>query len=377
MRFLDSVTTGQPRITSDGYLVADVKAARTGIQLYTGAELGRPDLDIVRVYRPESEVFHKDSLASYAYKPAVNGHPSEPVTADNWKQVATGQLGGDVVRDGDHVRVPLVLMDAQAIADYNNGRRELSMGYACDVEFERGVTDSGEEYDAIQRKIRINHISQEQRGRARTARIGDSWGVAPINDNEPPTGTPPTLKQKGGHMTTKTVVLGDKAVQVLAEDAAEVERFKDAAAKALADTESKHEQALAAKDAELEKLQARLDDAKSKILSDEDIDAKVAARAELIATAKKIAPTAELAGLSDAAIRKAVVTARLGDAAITDKSDAYIDARFDILAEDTAPTDPVRDAIKGGIKSVGDAATQMNDAHQKSVSDLNAWRNAQ
>lgn len=360
MRFLDSVTTGQPRITSDGYLVADVKAARTGIQLYTGAELGRPELDTVRVYRPESEVFHKDSLASYAHKPSVNGHPAEPVTADNWKQVATGQLGGDVVRDGDHVRVPLALMDAQAISDYNNGRRELSMGYTCDIDFAHGVTDGGEEYDAIQRKIRINHISQEQRGRAGTARIGDSWGVAPINDNEPPTGTPPTSKQKGGHMTTKTVVLGDRAVQVLAEDAAEVERFKDTAAKMLADAESKHAQTLAAKDAELEKLQAQLDDAKSKILSDADIDAKAAARADLIATAKKIAPAAEIAGLSDAAIRKAVVTARLGDAAIADKSDAYVDARFDILAEDAAPTDPVKDAI---IKTTNDSADNGHSSY--------------
>lgn len=165
-------------------------------------------------------------------------------------------------------------------------------------------------------------------------------------------------------MTTKTVVLGDKAVQVLAEDAAEVERFKDTAAKILADAESKHAQALAAKDAELEKLQAQLDDAKSKILSDADIDAKAAARADLIATAKKIAPTAEIAGLSDAAIRKAVVTARLGDAAIADKSDAYVDARFDILAEDAAPTDPVKDAI---IKNTNDSA---DDGHSAYVARL-------
>lgn len=359
MRFLDSVTTGEPRITSDGYLVADVKAARTGIQLYTGAEVGRHDLDVVRVYRPESEVFHKDSLASYAHKPAVNGHPAEPVTANNWKDVATGQLGGDVVRDGDHVRVPLVLMDANAIEDYNNGRRDLSMGYTCKIDFERGVTDTGEEYDAVQRNIRINHISQEQQGRAGTARIGDSWGAAPINDNATKKGiTPKTTKE--GLMTTKTVVLGDKAVQVLAEDAAEVERFKDAAAKAMAGTESKHAQVLAAKDAELEKLQAQLDDAKSKILSDADIDVKAAARAELIATAKKIAPTAELAGLSDAAIRKTAVATRLGDAAIADKSDAYIDARFDILAEDTAPTDPVKDAL---LKTTNDSADNGHNAY--------------
>ena len=363
-RFLDKAIASQPRYTADGYLVADVKVARTGIQLYTGAEVGRPDLDVVRVYRPESEVFHKDSLASYAHKPAVNGHPAEPVNAENWKDVATGQLGGDVVRDGDHVRVPLVLMDAQAIKDYETGRRDLSMGYTCKVDFTPGVSPDGEQYDALQRNIRVNHISQEQQGRAGTARIGDAWGIAPLNDNAKSKGiTPKTTKE--GHMTTKTVVLGDKAVQVLAEDAAEVERFKAGAAKQIADAESNAAKELAAKDAEIEKLQAQLDDAKSKILSDADIDAKAALRAELIATAKKIAPTAELAGLSDAAIRKAVVTAKLGDAAIADKSEAYIDARFDILAEDSAPADPVKTALLGDTNN-----TPVNDARNAYLARL-------
>jgi len=356
MRFLDSVTTGQPRITSDGYLVADVKAARTGIQLYTGAELGRPDLDIVRVYRPESEVFHKDSLASYAHKPAVNGHPSEPVTTDNWKQVATGQLGGDVVRDGDHVRVPLVLMDAQAIADYHNGRRELSMGYTCKVEFERGVTDTGEEYDAVQRNIRINHISQEQHGRAGTARIGDSWGVAPINDNVKQGVTPKTTKE--GLMTTKTVVLGDKAVQVLAEDAAEVERFKDAAAKALADTESKHAAAIEAKDEEIGKLKAELADAKK--AAEIDVDALVAARTELVAQVKAIDGKIEAKGLTDADLRKAAVAAKLGDEMVADASDAVILGMFKAIAKDAKPADPVKSAL---LRTTTDSADDGHNAY--------------
>lgn len=351
-RFLDAVSAGTPRRTSDGYLVADVRAARTGIQIYGGHEVGRPDLATVRVYRPESEVFHKDSLASYAHKPAVNGHPPVSVSAENWKDYATGQMGGDVVRDGDHVRVPLVLMDAKAIADYDAGRRELSMGYTAEIEFGDGVTPAGEAYDAIQKNIRINHISQEAAGRAGTARIGDSvasWGATPVDDKgfiEPQPGTPPKTKQEGGLMTTKTVVLGDRAVQVLTEDAAEVEQFKTDSAKALADAESKHEKTLADKDAELAKLQAKLDDAESKILSDADIDKRVSDRADLVSLAKSIAPNIKTQGVSDADIRKAVVTTKLGDAVIEGKSEAYIDARFDILADEAKQSNPVNDAFK-------------------------------
>lgn len=45
----------KPRRTADGYLVADVRAARTGIQQYRAVEVGRPELDVVNVYRPPAE----------------------------------------------------------------------------------------------------------------------------------------------------------------------------------------------------------------------------------------------------------------------------------------------------------------------------------
>ena len=41
--------------TTEGYLKAQPRIARTGIQLYKGDECGRPDVDVVRVYRPEFE----------------------------------------------------------------------------------------------------------------------------------------------------------------------------------------------------------------------------------------------------------------------------------------------------------------------------------
>ena len=45
------------------------------------------------------------------------------------------------------------------------------------------------------------------------------------------------------------------------------------------------------------------------------------------------------------------MVAKLGDAAVAGKSDAYVDARFDILVEDAAKTDPVREALKDGKPS--------------------------
>ena len=58
----DSVTVSGVRRTEDGYLVAEARVARTGIQDYLGTEIdpdnehGLRDKPIVRVYRPESAV---------------------------------------------------------------------------------------------------------------------------------------------------------------------------------------------------------------------------------------------------------------------------------------------------------------------------------
>ena len=115
---------------------------------------------------------------------------------------------------------------------------------------------------------------------------------------------------------------------------------------------------LDAKDAELAAKDAKIADMTKSVLSDADLDAKVAARADLIGKAKAIAKDVATTGLSDAAIRKAAVVAVLGDAALTGKSDAYIDARFDILSEDAAKGDPVADALKTGVTVATDARAE-------------------
>src|SRR4051812_14663421 len=114
------------RVTRDGYLTATPRIARTGIQFYSGEEMGVPHKQVVRVNRPETTVFAPDAMRSLAHKPITLDHPPDPVTSRNWKQVAVGHVGDEVVRDGNFIRVPLVLQDEEAIKQVQTGKAELS-----------------------------------------------------------------------------------------------------------------------------------------------------------------------------------------------------------------------------------------------------------
>ncbi|WP_457659670.1 DUF2213 domain-containing protein [Sinorhizobium medicae] len=375
MKFTDLAPIAGTRRTADGYLVADVRTARTGIQLYAGHEVGKSGMQVVKVYRPEDQVFDKASLGSYAHKPVTNDHPDEAVTADNWKALSVGSIGDEVARDGEFVRIPLIVMDAEAIKAIDEGKRELSAGYTCDLAWEPGTTPAGEKYDAIQKDIRINHVAIVQRGRAGSeARIGDGagkWGVSPVNTQIADERIPKMDLRKilVDGLTVETTDQGAQAITKLQKD------LESSAAK-FADAEKAHQTALAAKDAEMAKKDAEIDALKGKILSDADIDKRVQARADLITKANTIAKDVKTEGLSDAAIRKAVVVAKLGDAAVADKSEAYIDARFDMLVEDASKNgaDPFRTVVQQGLTQTSDASTSAT-AHKSMVSELeSAWQ---
>lgn len=338
MFMTDRVSVSAPRRTADGYLVADAKVARTGIQQYLGSELGRSDMPVVRVYRPESEVFAQDTMRSYAYRPMTVGHPGKMVDADSWRGVAVGQTGSEVVRDGEFVRVPLVMMDSGAVKEFESGKRELSMGYTAEIVFKDGVTPEGEPYDAIQTQLRMNHLALVDRARGGgQLRIGD--------DNNPSKRKPPMSDTKTVLVDGLSVVCTDAGAQAIGKLQGQLNDAKSASDKLVTD----HATAIAAKDAEVSKLEAERDDLKAKVLSDADLDKRVNDRADLVAIAKAI-HDADYAGKSDADIRKAAVVGKLGDAAIKDKPDAYVQARFDILAED-AKKDPVNKALRDGARA--------------------------
>lgn len=353
MQFTDSAPIAGVRVTRDGYAVAEVRAARTGIQQYAGSEVGRPDLAVVNVYRPPESVFAADSMASYGFKPVTINHPAEGVTADSWKDLAVGVVGGDVVRDGGFVKVPLALMDAAAIKAVQDGSREISMGYVCDLAFEDGVTPEGEPYQAIQKDIRINHLALVPKGRAGPqCRVGDKGAPETGNHLAP-------LNHGDRHMTLKTITVDGLPVETTDAGAIAIDLLRgklSQAADAITAAKTTHDAALAAKDAELAAKDVEIADLKTKVLDAAALDALVAERSTIVAKAKALVPTVDTAGKSNADIKRAV----LGDAA-KDKSDAYVDAAFDLKTADIKTPDPLREAITDGVNVI-DAAKALQDA---------------
>ena len=363
--FCDTVDISDTRLTAGGYLVATARVARTGVQHYTGAQidpdnaLGVRDRARVAVYRSPESVFDASSLATYAHRPVTLNHPATFVTSDTWRDVAVGQTGEDVVRDGQFVRVPLVLMDAAAIKAVNGGTRQLSMGYSAEIKLVDGVSPDGEPYDAIQTDLRMNHLA--------VCRVARGGPELVIGDSK-------------GHpkMPNRTIVIDSIPVDMDAQAAAIVERALAtmqaalaAAEKALADLTSasaaetdKADKALAAKDTEIANL-------KKAHVGDAELDALVEARATLVTRAKQLADSVTVQGKTATAIRREVVAKVRGEDAVKDKSDVYVEAVFDMLS--ASPVDPVRAAVSAPKVTVADARS-AEDAYAKSVARLNDYR---
>lgn len=321
---------GKPRITSDGYMVVDSAVARIGVQEYYAAELGDefkdlPANTVVRVDRPASVVFGDDSLASYAHKPLTNDHPSSAVTAETWKRDAIGWTGDEARQDGKRVRVPMLMADAQAIADVQAGKVEWSAGYGVTFERVSGINDDGEAYDARITSQKINHIALVDKGRAGPdCRIGD---------NERP-----GARNKGAAPMAEVTMTFDGVPFGVVNDTAKavVEKIIQARDKAIADRDA----AQALHDAAVAKLDAKVAELEAKVVDEATIDARAAEKAEVLADAKAI-HDGDYAGKTVAEIKRAVVVAKIGDA-MAGKSDDYIAARFDTLKDSVSVEDSVK-----------------------------------
>lgn len=380
MKFTDRVSVGAMKETQEGYLVATARVARTGVQKYLASELG--DIakdagfapgDMVRVYRHPDEVFHVDSLATITRLPVTVDHPAESVSASNWARLAVGEVGDAYSTEPEWIVVNPMIKDSEATKAARTTHKEISMGYSAEIVKARDGIDA----DFEQRGIRYNHLALVQRGRAgNMARIGDSWGASPIEDSQP--GNSPNTAGKEGHMSDslKTVVLGDKAVQVAIGDVAAIEQYKAEMQRKLNDAEMAKKKSDDENDEKVGELKAKLKKAED-AAAVFDVDALVAARTELLGKVKAIDASISVAGKTDAELRKAAVAAKLGDAAVKDAPDAEIAGMFKVIAADAATTNPVAAVMRQGVVNLGDAAAQADAALRKSIGDQNAWRNAQ
>lgn len=397
MQFFDRLSLGQPaeiagaRTMRNGAMIVQARAARSGnVQVYAGAEVQRPDLPIVRVYRDADEIFRADSLRTFGHKPVTVDHPTGPVTSQTWRQVARGHVGEEVVRDGEFVRIPMMLADAEAISAAKTTHGEVSVGYTCDLDWTPGTAPDGQSYDARQVKVIVDHVAIVPKGRAGPeCRLGDEHpsdhGSMKVLSPLPQTKEPAAMRTHliDGH----SVELSDAAaiaVANLQKQIATLEgdnlRFigdaKKAADTILAkDAEiATHRTAVETKDGEIAVLRQQLADAQ---MTPAKLDAAVAARAAVIGAAKTVLGDGYKAdGKTEVQIRRDAVALRMGDAA-TAMSDAAIDGAFAALTAGVPAADPVRNAFVSGLQTSDAASPEARAAaaHAKRIETLrNAYK---
>lgn len=339
VQLTDTLTLDQSaRICADGCLVAEVFAARTGLQDYLGREVdpenahGLRDRSSVKVYRPADEVFKADSLATFAAAPVTVDHPTVAVDANNWRRLGVGEINGDVVRDGQRVRVPIIVRDASAVKAATTTHKQLSMGYATELVFPTdGKHPDGTACDAYQTNLRINHIAL-----VRAARGGPELRVVDERP-QPPENQPMKIK------------IGDAEVDATNGEAVRiaVDALNTKLGTLTADLTTA-QTVIQTKDGEIVALNAKLADA---TVTPEKLQQMADARAAVIAKAKTLAPAIVTDGKTDADIRKEAVAAKLGDAS-KDMADAAIEGAFLALTKDAAPQAPA-----GNVTNLSPAKT--------------------
>lgn len=350
-----AIIKGKARITPEGYLVADALVARANnIQEYRAGELGLTDrkpTDIVRVFRPESEVFAVDSLRSASRLPLTIAHPPVMVDATNWREYAKGETGEEILRDGEFMRVPLRFTDAAAIAKVRDDHQEFSLGYKADLKLEAGVHD-GQAYDAVVTNLRYNHLAACQMARGGSElRIVDERTPPVV---EQPKGNPMLVMIDGLQVDLSNAEVAAATVQrlVTARDTA------NSALEEATNTVAARDATIVARDAEIVALK---DAAK---LSPQQVRDAAASYARTLRAARslgvKVADDAD-----ESAIKRAVVDAKMGDAA-KDYSDDNVATAFAVLTRDAkvddGEPDPLRAAIGDGLANDQDSVKAFNDA---------------
>lgn len=376
MQFRDSLVLDAPHKTQGGFMAVRARAARTGVYEYAGSVIdpdnahGLRDQAIVRVLRDEATVFDTAAVHSFIGKPITDDHPSVAVTAANWRDYARGTVMG-ALRDGDYLAFDLLLTDAATIAKVEAGKRELSNGYGADLEFGSFTAKDGTACQARQSRIHGgNHVALVDQGRAGPeCAIKDSFALCDaLTASELARLNSSFTDERNGTMPHTLIVDGLQVPNVSDEAKACIEKLqgqlKDSVEGRAAD-KAAHDKALGTKDAEIDGL-------KAKVLDEATIDALADAKAEIVAKTKALLGDswADTRGKSLTDIRRMAVAKKFGDAAVKDKSDDYVEARFDAMVADVKATQP-------GTAPVF-AADAAGAEHQAWViaSDHNAWRTA-
>nr|DAU89148.1 MAG TPA: protein of unknown function (DUF2213) [Caudoviricetes sp.] len=320
---------------TDGFLRDSPIVARTGIYIYQ-----QPDGTIRREYRPPDEVFNEDSEASFIGKPIVVGHPASGiVNSDTAQDLAIGTiLSSGYPKDETNIACDIVIHNPSAIGE----KRGLSLGYRVDLEETPGTTPDGQQYDAIQRNIRINHLAVVDRARAGAkARLN-------LDGDEIIEGVETKMKIKIDSVdfeVDEKIANYVNSLQNKEENArvkldtanTELKSVKEQNTALKADADDKKAK-LDAMTAERDGLKAKVDAAdaeKEKAVKEavEAVKADMQEYADLVETAK-IAKMEKTDGLTNAELKAGIIKAAFGESFKLDgMTDAYVNGAYTAAKE--------------------------------------------
>lgn len=145
--------------------------SKEGVFPYLGRQLGLTGADATKlfnVYRPGSELADPETIDSFRLLPMIDDHTMlgapEAGRTPAEKKGVHGVIGDRVVFEGGTLYGNLKLFSQSLAQKINAGKRELSCGYSCTYDFTPGVFD-GKAYDAVQRRLRGNHVALVDKGR--------------------------------------------------------------------------------------------------------------------------------------------------------------------------------------------------------------------
>jgi hypothetical protein len=336
--------SGQGRLDEDGYFY-DTPVLTLAEKVFIYRE---PGGKVRREYRPALEVFRADSLQSFKGRPITAKHPAGMVSAGNVRGVAIGAILSEGRQDGDKLRADIVIHEPRAMG----ADRELSLGYDLDLAPTPGVTPGGERYDAMQTNIRVNHLAVVPRGRAgREARLN-------LDGDEDP-GEKPANKEEEKNM--QQVIIRGVSYDAAPEVANELAELKETASRL-----NKDKEALTAERDALKDAAAKDKAAAEKTRKDAEDNFKAAVKERLVL--EKTAESLKVKNadsLSDKDLKKAVIKAVRGDGAdLEEKSDAYLDAAFDLARQDAE------------IKAVASQRTTVRAGREDAAQHLTASEKA-
>ena len=369
-------------VTDEGYLKVRARIARTGIQSYKDANGG-----IRLEYRPESEVASNEALDSFREKCVTKEHPPVLLDASNTKDYAIGFTSADVSYSDGFIESTVTVTDKETIDEIMRGQiREVSCGYKVDYIDEPGITPDGQHYDGYQKNIRGNHVAivKRARGGPQVRLMLDSADAAVTE----------LFNSQIGEIMSANIVFDGVSFEADSALAGAITAEREDAKASYADMKRKYDE-MASKASQMQEemdamqkemkgmcdaAEGRADALAQEVASIKldleaaeqvNVDSLVEQRIALIDKARtNLDSTFDFSGKTAREIMEASIKAVRADADVSERSDDYVQAMFDTLADRTDSVSTVE--LRKAVASLATSSSAPSSYMEKIQ---NAWKN--